>query len=344
MNESSWLVLSTRGLSCMVWGWVGLGMASYAPAGEELRVVVGQQRPQRSSTSLAPASNIPAAIQAEAARRGVALSSVKQQGEYWVACEGDQAEGSCLVLGRATNSAAAAAPAPVRLTGLTSSAMLDVYQYGQAVQTYALNQASAFGRVVKLEGQGLSFELSPGVEARVAVQGRKDQVIDTLPKYRREAMNLVRTKDFQLVRDYIDARPDEPFTVVVTVPALCEPCRKLDKLLHDGAAANQPTDAAARPNGLRTKMFVLEYFSFADAEREVLGTGAVFPTTLVYGVEAQPRRSIARLIGNLRGSTPDEISRPLAERFRRGSPHTLSRGVVLQELLFRPAGERLTQR
>ncbi len=270
-------------------------------------------------------SDIPAAIQAEAQLRGLQLSSLKQQGDYWIACEKDGA--SCVVLGKATQALNSQRSTAARLTGLPASAMLEVHQYGQAVQHVPLANATRYGHLTRSSTGSLSFELNTGVEARVGVLGNTQQVIDTLPRYRREGPNLVRTKDFKLVQDYMDARPNESFTVVVTVPSLCEPCRQLDKLVHEKVTAS----AGALP----TKVFILEYFAFAEAERELLGAGAVFPTTLVYRAEAQPRQSISRVIGNLRGSQLADITGPLVARFRRGAPHTMSRGVIAQELLFR---------
>ncbi len=287
---------------------------------------------------------MPPAIQLEAQRRGIALASIKLQGENWVACEGVGNDAACIVLGRVGTGSRAAANPPAKLTGLTSGTQLEVYQYGQEVRRLGLSQAHPFGRLTSTAAQGVTFEMNPGIEARITVAGRKDQVIDTLPRYRREGTNLVRTKDYKLVRDYIDARPEESFTVIVTVPALCEPCRRLDKLMRDKIQPVPSNTAATVPGRLLNKVFVLEYFSFAEAEREVLGVGAVFPTTMVFGVEAQPRKSISRFIGNLRGSSMDEISRPLSDRFRRGSPHTLSRGVIAQELLFQFGDQRLTRR
>lgn len=335
MNEVKLARVNTSWLIC-----VGMFVAVLSFQGPQL---AGQELKSNSVVASpgVSASKIPTFIQIEAKRRGVELSSIKLQGEYWVACEGEDANAACIVLGKVI-STAIKAPEPVRLTGLTASSVLEVHQYGQAVRSITAAQKNEFGQAVRGAAQGLSFELKPGVEARVSVQGKKDQVIDTLPRFRREGDNLVRTKDLQLVRETIDARPNEPFAVIVTVPALCEPCRRLDKLVHDNV--NAPAGAGKAKDTLRTKLFILEYFTFADAERELLGTGAVFPTTLVFGVEPQPRKSISRLIGNMRGSSMDDIARPLAEKFRRGTPHTMSRGVVMPDLLFQPQDARLTQR
>lgn len=334
MNELRWVKFSRGWLSCVV---IGVLFASLT--GQQL-VAADKTRPDH---SLSGSISVPPAIAAEASRRGIALANIKLQGDNWVGCSGESADAACIVLGRARAEAASKPATPIKLTGLSQEAVLDIHQYGQAVHSVPLKQSSAFGRVTRAEsGQGLTFELQPGVEARVMVHGRSDAAIDTLPRYRREGTNLVRTKDLKLVRDTIDARADEPFAVIVTVPALCEPCRQLDRLIHENGGTATPGSGVLSQNKLLMKVFILEYFSFADAERELLGPGAVFPTTLVYGVETQPRKSLSRLIGNLRGSSMEEISRPLAERFRRGSPHTMSRGVVAQELLFQPARERLS--
>ena len=326
MNELTWVVFSRRWLNCVV-----TGLAIVSLIGHQL-VAADKTRPQH---KLSSSANVPPSIAAEASRRGIALANIKLEGDSWVGCSDESANAACIVLGKAHATAAATLTTPVKLTGLSKDTVLDIHQYGQAIRSVPLNQSGAFGQVTRaVNGPGLTFEIKPGVEARVTAHGRPEAAIDTLPRYRREGVNLVRTKDLKLVRDTIDARADEPFTVIVTVPALCEPCRRLDKTIHENVGHGSTR--------LLTKVFILEYFAFADAERELLGPGAVFPTTLVYGVEPQPRKSLSRLIGNLRGSSMEEISRPLAERFRRGSPHTMSRGVVAQELLFQPATERLS--
>lgn len=336
MNDSRWVSLSATWLS------VFAIMIAFAVASDRSLRAADKRRPEQAKANPLV---VPPAIRAEALRRGIGLANVKLQGENWIACEGANENAACVVLGRAVAPVAEPLSAPVKLTGLSPSTVLEVHQYGQAVRHLALAQSHEFGQIVRSASQGTTFEMKAGVEARVSVQGRQDQVIDTLPRYRREGTNVVRTKDYKLVRDYIDARPNEPFTVIVTVPALCEPCRRLDKLVHDNLQSISSGSTTAPGQGqLLTKLFVLEYFSFADAERELLGAGAVFPTTLVYGAETQPRKSISRLIGSLRGSSLDEISRSLSNRFRRGTPHTMSRGVVAQELLFQPVGQRLTRR
>ena len=327
MNALSWVVFSRSWLNCVV-----ICSAIVSLTGQQL-VAADKTRPQHASTG---SLSVPPTIVTEATRRGIALANIKLEGDYWVGCSGESANAACVVLGKVHAAAASMPATPVKLTGLSKETVLDVHQYGQAVRSIPLNQSSSLGRVTRsANGLGLTFELQPGVEARIMAHGRPEAVIDTLPRYRREGANLVRTKDLKLVRDTIDARVDEPFTVIVTVPALCEPCRRLDKIIHEnvGSAAGA---GVLSSNRLLMKVFILEYFTFADAERELLGPGAVFPTTLVYGVEPQPRKSLSRLIGNLRGSSMEELSRPLAERFRRGSPHTMSRGVVAKELLFQP--------
>ena len=334
MDALSWIVASRRWLNCVV-----SCLACVAFAGQPL-VAADKTRPQHATASSVV---VPPTIAAEASRRGIALANIKLEGDYWVGCSGDSANAACVVLGKARATAASMPATPVKLTGLSKDTVLDVHQYGQAVRSIPLNQSSTFGRVTRAANSvGLTFELQPGVEARISAQGRPEAVIDTLPRYRREGTNLVRTKDLKLVRDTIDARVDEPFTVIVTVPALCEPCRRLDKIIHENAGTTVKGAGALSSNRLLMKVFILEYFTFADAERELLGPGAVFPTTLVFGVEPQPRKSLSRLIGNWRGSSMEELSRPLAERFRRGSPHTMSRGVVAKELLFQPVAERLS--
>jgi hypothetical protein len=329
MNDSLRFGSTARRLSWLVivFGIMAPGLSALANATDNADALAGKL-------------SLPPSIVAEAQRRGIALQHVKQQGEYWIGCEGEQADAACIVLGRVNQSLTAA---PLKLTKLTASSVLEVHRYGEAVQSLTVNAPSSeIGKFVR-ESDGVSFEMKPGVEARVSVQGRRDQVIDTLPRYRREGTNLVRTKDYQFVREYIDSHPGEPFAMIVTVPALCEPCRKLDKLVHENLAPSTSASTGSAV-GLPMKVFVLEYFNFGDAEKELLGPGAVFPTTLVYGVEAEPRRSISRFIGNLRGNTLEELSRPLADKFRRGSPHTMSRGVVAKDLLFGGDAARLSRR
>ena len=323
--------------ACRLSGWLIAGLVLFvangpARAAEKTKTDAAKVRPME----------LPDTIAAEAVRRGIELTDVKRQGDYWVACKGEGDAAACTVLGRIAQPTSVVTPSPVRLTSLSSSAILEVHRYGEALQTISLDDGRALGRVTRSASQGITFELNAGVEARVSVQGMQHQLVDSLPRYRKEGKNLVRTKDLSLVRDYIDSHPSEPFLVIVSVPALCEPCRRLDKMVQESVGAAARTNSSAKDragsptSALPMKMFILEYFSFADAERELLGAGAVFPTTLVFGVETQPRKSLSRLIGNLRGSSIEEISRPLAQRFRRGAPHTMSRGVIVKDLLVAP--------
>ncbi len=58
----------------------------------------------------------------------------------------------------------------------------------------------------------------------------------------------------------------------------------------DGSGLARDAGAATTwfPGYARDKTFILEYFTFAEAEREFLGKGAIFPTTLFFEPRTQP--------------------------------------------------------
>lgn len=309
----------------------------------------------------------PQAIIAAAQRLKLPLESIKQQGDQWVACvAGPGLEASCYVLGptssaksgsvmgrnapdRSVPGSAAERAKLTQLDHLQVGDVLLVQQYGQPLRQATLaptatisgapaaaparvigSDLSSIGRFVTVGANDYSFQLNTGAEARVSVRDRDSGLaIDTLPRFRRESPWLVRTRDFQLVRQYIDAHPSEPFVVLVTVPALCEPCRQMDHIVHEAFAGAQPPSSAAP-----VKTFILEYFDFDAAEREVLGQNALFPTTMIYRAGLEPRRSIFRTIGSTGGYSHDAFSRTLGAKLKRGAPHTVTRGLISKDLLL----------
>lgn len=289
-------------------------------------------------------SSLPPAIAAEATQRGFGLSTIKRQSNGWVACvECDGGAGYCVPLGHSATVARSSGEVSStvklrRIDDLHSGDTLQIEQYGQPVRQTSLSakqvhstsnvfQVGEIGQFIRTGADTFAFQLRNAAEARVYHRAQTEKVIDTLPRFRRETPTLVRTKDFKLVQQYIDDHPSEPFMVLVTVPALCEPCRQMDRLVNQSLATSDPRAGA-------TKAFILEYFNFADAEREVLGQGALFPTMLVYSPAGETRRDIARTVGSLQGTSVAQLSRPLRDKLQRGAPHTLSRGLLTKETLL----------
>ncbi len=295
-------------------------------------------------TAAATAKNamqIPRHVLRLAHARGLADADIKPMGDNWVACsKANDGTDSCTVLCRIESSPVAHIPSMESvISDVRVGDSIVVQEYGQPARTIAFtSEMASRSRDVEVDGVGTlrlvsagqyNFQMSPALEARASVAGRISSQIDQLPRFRRETTNIVRTHDFRFVQNYIDAHADEPFIVIVTVPALCEPCRQMDTWLTH---AKDPST-----KGIPVKTFILEYFAFHEAEQEVLGPGAIFPTTLIYPSASrsgnQPRQSIARAIGNLKGSTLKDVSQPLQSKLKRGAPHTLIRGATSRETL-----------
>ncbi len=318
---------------------------------------------QKHSTASNTAA-IPPAIAEEARQRNFPLSSIKRLGERWIACLSNEPNAACIELGRrssqndtsstyATSGSDAAVPtvsqtplAVAAVKNLGMSDRLTIHQYGRpvvettvasilaqqtSVSSNTMNATSttgnAPGRVESSEQGGYEFRLSPGAEVLVSLSKgtQSNKVLNTLPVYRREAEGVVRTGNAKLVRQYIDAHPNEPFVVVVTVPALCAPCRQLEPIVL-GLNRNKPTEH-------RTKIFLLEYFAFADAEKEVLGHGALFPCTLIYGKEKSRRAAPQLIVGNTNGRSIQSIGEAMQSFVQRGAPRTYCSGFVSDSFL-----------
>lgn len=143
---------------------------------------------------------------------------------------------------------------------------------------------------------------------------------NALPQYRREAPRLVRTSDCKLVVDYVDNHPHEPFLVLVTVPGLCEPCRRMDETFRQFHATS--------PLHAKVKTFILEYQTFEEAQSQLLCAGATFPTTLAFGPVTAGRTSPSLVIGNASGQFISELSLKLRAVFKRGAPNGIAQGYM----------------
>ncbi len=288
--------------------------------------------------------SIPSDIINKAQQQGLPISTLKLQGDTWVACILTEKQGEvCIVLGKNHKPNGLGPsfhpPASTRtLANLDFGAKLVVQQYAQLSyettlrpEAFAAGQTvlpiGGVGQVTKAANGDLAFHLHPNCEARVyATFLGKQQVLDALPRYRREGTNIVRTKDITMVQQYIDAHPTEPFLVLVTVPSQCEPCRKMDHVLSHSIATS--------PTPINVKTFILEYFSFQDAQREVLGPNALFPTTLAFSpMQISKRQSPSISIGNASSYSLEEQSRTLREKFKRGAPSGIARGFISADSL-----------
>ncbi len=283
---------------------------------------------------------IPASVISEAKNRQIPLNAIKLHGQEWIACveNGSQVE-SCIVLGKRQELSPQIGRDPLnarRLTKLRFGDRLVIDRFGHPrleciLSSNMLQQQSVISELGRLSVEpdsSLTFALASMGEAKVTVENSTRQTIDTLPRYKREGRQLVRTNDVQLVSRYMEQHAEEPFMVIVTVPSQCEPCRRFDPIVVKSLEPDHT-------NSLAIKTFVLEYFSFQDAQREVLGTGATFPTTLIFGPKSSsPGRHLPKLvIGLQNAATQAETNRKMEASLRRGVPHVVANGVLSPESL-----------
>jgi hypothetical protein len=287
------------------------------------------------SSSLKQAKDIPAKILKAAENKGIlAIEDIKQipGTDNWIACKGD----SCISLGTASAKPAVKAETDTQISGLRRGDALVINRYGEVVRSYAINFSSStssakipkLGEFKKQADGSFTFTIESGVEARISAKNKKE-VIDTLPKYVKEASNIVRTKDLALVKDYVDKHPEQAFLVIVTVPALCEPCRSfetiLPTILKDPSLKNQ-----------NLKVFILEYFNFEDPQREIVGSAGNFPSVLTFGgakfsieIKSQPE---AAVVGDARGHSDRELLEPIQNTFNRPLRELIRGSVGRKEL------------
>jgi hypothetical protein len=291
-------------------------------------------------------ASIPNHIIEEARLKQLPLSSVKLVGDSWVACVDRAGSEVCIVLGKQTAATpvSASSPGEQSLNDLRAGDRLIVHKYGQlayetTVNTTAVHAAprqtlevTDVGYLAPAPNGSLTFYPHGNCQARISVySGGKVRTLDRLPRYQREGERIVRTKDVSLVKEYINSHADEAFVVLVTVPSQCEPCRRMDGILTSGAAAG-----SSQPD---VKTFILEYFAFEDAERELLGPDALFPTTLVFGPAPPTKRmSPSVLYGQSAGVSLEQHTRTVREHFQRGAPLGIARGLLSRESLNRLIG------
>ncbi len=300
---------------------------------------------------------IPLAIIAEAKRRLIPLSAIKLSGRQWVAClQNHLREEACITLGEDLPAQSKVASGnSTNVDGAMSMRLrygdrLLIEQYGKQTREYSVFSGSQFassaadiGTFVGDGDDAIKFQLRSDREARVIAMGRDGKrSLNSLPRFRREGSRLVRTSDVQLVSEYMSKHPQEPFLLVVTVPGLCEPCRRMDQVI-------QAAHEIERPDTTQIKTFVLEYFSFSEAELQLLGQGAVFPTTLVFPqVSRMAKNALPSLtIGFSPNNSIGDLSK-ICEKLKRGVPSAMARGVVspesLQTLIQTSAGSQPTDR
>lgn len=291
-------------------------------------------------------ASIPSHIAEQALVKQLPLSSIKRLGDSWVACIDQAGSEVCIVLGKHTTAAPAPASSPAEqsLNGLRAGDRLVVHKYGQlayetTVDTTAMLaspqqtlEIADVGYLTSAQNGSLSFYPHRSCQARITAYSRgMVRTLDRLPRYQREGERIIRTKDVSLVKEYIDSHADESFVVLVTVPSQCEPCRQMDVVLT--------SEATAEPSLPEVKTFILEYFTFEDAERELLGPHALFPTTLVFGPAPPTKRmSPSFLYGQSTGVPIEQHTRTVREHFKRGAPLGIARGLLSRESLNRLIG------
>lgn len=322
MNISSW--------SWPAWTWLLLVAAQPV-------VVFSVDKP-----SIPRTVNVPAHIATEAQRKQLPLSSIKRMGDSWVACINRAGSEVCIVLGNEPVAVVEASPgtSESRLDDLRTGDRLVIHKYGELAYETTVRAGDLqpsqrtvpiadVGHLAQAQNGHFTFVPFPDCQARITVYSRgTERVLDRLPRYQREGTRIVRTKDVNLVREYIDSHASEPFVVLVTVPSLCEPCRQMDQVFTSGAGVEPHTPAV--------KTFILEYFAFEDAERELLGPNALFPTTLVFGPATGTQRMLPSVVyGQTSGVPVEQHARMLREQFKRGAPAGMARGLLSRMSLSR---------
>jgi hypothetical protein len=320
-------------------------IAFYPAALQSLTTMSAEQISAKPTIEQQKAS-IPSHIAEEALLKQLPLSSVKRVGDSWVACVDHAGSEVCIVLGKQTAAApvSAASPAEQGLSDLRAGDRLIVHKYGQLAYETTVNTSAVqaaprqtlevtdVGYLTPAPNGSLTFYPHRNCQARISVYGGgKVRTVDYLPRYQREGERIIRTKDVSLVKEYIDSHAEESFVVLVTVPSQCEPCRKMDGILTSGVAAESSLP--------QVKTFILEYFAFEDAERELLGPDALFPTTLVFGPAPPTKRmSPSVMYGQSAGVPLEQHTRTVREHFKRGAPLGIARGLLSRESLNRLIG------
>jgi hypothetical protein len=331
--------MNMHSLSWTAWAWL------FCMAFHSTLTSSAEKAPAKQTIEQQKAS-IPSHIAEVALLKRLPLSSIKRMGDSWVACVDQAGSEVCIVLGKHISAAPVSdsSPAEQSLSDLRAGDRLIVHKYGQlayetTVNTTAVHaapqqtlQIADVGYLAPAQNGSLTFYPHSSCEARITVYSRGTvRTLDRLPRYQREGERIIRTKDVSLVKEYIDSHADESFVVLVTVPSQCEPCRQMDGVITGGATAG--------PSLLEVKTFILEYFAFEDAERELLGPQALFPTTLVFGPAPPTKRmSPSVLYGQSAGVPLEQHTRTVREHFKRGAPLGIARGLLSRESLNRLIG------
>lgn len=295
----------------------------------------------RGQTSLSTDRSIPQAIVIEAQSRKIPLNTIVQRGDEWIACikSGANSE-TCIVLGKRTEGKRDSSASPKmgrRLTNLRFGDRLIIDRFGLPRIEYTLNSnllnnpASMrdLGNLSMESDLGLTFVLANSCEAKVKVANQSAfQIIDALPQYKREGPQLVRTSDVRVAARYMKEHPRECFMVIVTVPSQCEPCRRFESIVEKSLETGHA-------NSVAIKTFVLEYFSFQDAQQEVIGAGATFPATMFFEPEysTRGRTSPKLIVGQQNPVSQGASNRTIEASLGRGVPSALAHGVIAPETL-----------
>ena len=284
---------------------------------------------------------IPDDVKLEAEKRKIPLSAIKFENEQWIACISRPGQpDSCIVLRDNTKESSPATSAPMlvdRLVQLKNGDTLVINQYGEPAKEHLISLSSnttkssipEIGELNREKDFSYSFSLHKDVAARVVLKRsgnlERSQYIDTLPQLKKESDYLVRTKDLEVVNSSLAKHPDEEFMVIVTVPALCPPCRSLDKVIKDLYSDK------AKENP-RVKTFILEYFDFETAQKEVLGEKAQFPSIFTFRRHNSEEKIPTQVVGNKLEQTDEQILKPIEQNIQRpGSPRHFVRGGLARD-------------
>jgi hypothetical protein len=293
---------------------------------------------KNSNTTTALKREIPADIALEAKLKNIALDSIKFENNRWVACFAvPGAADACIELGN-KRKAITSTPAVKEISKLRNGDTLLINSYGGKSRQYKLNFASDtsaakipdLGTFVRSKDQTFTFTLEADAKALVTTQASdKNGIINTLPKFQKESDLVIRTNSLSLINSYIKNHPEEEFLLIVTVPAHCPPCRALDQVVQEAFSDSKSKDTV--------KTFILEYFDFESANKEVLGSGGIYPSLLTFRKDSATQKSaenkpIPNIIGQMNGATKEQVLEPISENVSR-TPHQIIRGGMALKTL-----------
>jgi len=271
------------------------------------------QKASQVSANNAPGKlDIPEEIQKKAKDLNIPLAAITFENNVWSACVKVPGKAdSCIILGSKLEPSQRLSTPVSKLTNLRNGDTLIVCRYGEQQKVIPINIAEnvirsseyQIGTYTREADRTFTFTLNPGVEARVSKkETNPTEHIDTLPNHVKINDRYARTKDISVVQTVLQEYSSEDIVVILSVPALCPPCRDLDKVVLD----------VSKNNVAVPKIITLEYHDF-ESGRHALGPNAIFPTILVYRSQANSSKTDPVILGDMNSATREQILEQIAD-------------------------------